>query len=67
MIVLEIFLGAVIVLLMASMPDHPPIWKFVVSVVALVGGVVAAIWVMECYSKHRAPDYEWDDWKLRKD
>jgi len=67
MIVLDIFLGALVVLLIALKPNNKPIWKFVVVMVAYVGSVVAAIWVLECYSKHRAPDYEWDDWKLRKD
>ncbi|KAF1813766.1 hypothetical protein P152DRAFT_291656 [Eremomyces bilateralis CBS 781.70] len=26
------------------------------------------LWAMLCYDKHhRAPGYEWEDWKLRKD
>jgi len=67
MIVGEIFLGAGVVFLMSLTPDHKPIWKVVVFMVALVVGVVAMIWGMACSHENRAPDYEWKDWKLRKD
>jgi hypothetical protein len=67
MIVCDIFFGLATVFWMSSKPDHKPIWKVVVFMVAVVGGVVATIWVMECYGKRRAPNYEWDDWKQRND
>jgi hypothetical protein len=47
--------------------DHKPIWRVVVFMVALVVGTLAVIWVMGCFDKRRAPDYDWGDRKLRKD
>jgi hypothetical protein len=67
MVICSIFCGASSVLLASLTPDHKPIWKAVVFMVILVGGTVAMIWVTECFSKRRARDYDWGDWKQRKD
>jgi hypothetical protein len=67
MVICSIFCGASVVFLLSLRPDHKPIWKAVVFMVILVGGTVAMIWFMECFSKRRAQDYDWGNWKLRKD
>lgn len=69
MVICSIFCGASIVFLVSLRPDHKPIWKAVVFMVILVGGTVAMamIWVTECFSKRQAQDYDWGDWKVRKD
>jgi hypothetical protein len=67
MIVSTSFAGAFLVFAMSCQPDRKPIWQVVVYEAAIVFGVVAMIWAMECHSENRTPDYVWEDWKLRKD
>jgi hypothetical protein len=67
MTVSSIFCGASAVFLMSLQPDHKPIWRVVVFMAALVVGTLAVIWVMACFDKRRTPEYDWADWKLRKD
>jgi hypothetical protein len=52
---------------MSLQANHKPIWRVVVFMVALVVGTLAVIWVMACFDKRRTSDYDWADWKLRKD
>ncbi len=61
MVICSFFCGASIVFLVSLRPDNKPILKAVVFIVILVGGTVAMIWVMECFSKRRARDYDWGD------
>ncbi|RYP32207.1 hypothetical protein DL767_005363 [Monosporascus sp. MG133] len=35
--------------------------------VALTVVTIASLWVLECFDRHRAPDYDWGDWKVRKE
>ena len=67
MIVCSIFCGASIVFLMSLRVDHKSIWRVVVFMVALVVGTLAVIWAMAGFDKCRTLDYDWGDWKLRKD
>jgi len=67
MVVCSIFCWAFVVFLLSLRPDHKPIWKAVLFMAIPAGGTVAAIWVTECLSKRRSRDYDWGDWKLRKD
>lgn len=39
----------------------------VVVMVANLIAIVAALWAIELSSKHRAPDYEWGEWKVHKE
>jgi hypothetical protein len=67
MLVYSIFWGALIVFLSLFRVDPPPIWRLVVAMVALMVGTLAVCWVMACFDKYRAPDYDGGDWKLRKE
>ena len=67
MTVLTVFCGALVVFFLSLNAVHKPTWKIVVSIAAPLVGTLAMIWVMECFQKHRSPDYDWGDWKLRKD
>lgn len=65
--IFSIFMSAIVVFVSSLRPDHPPVWKGAVILGMLVGGFVACIWVLECFDERRSPEYEWKDWKLRKD
>lgn len=67
MTICSIFLGACAVFNISLKPDHKPIWRVVVFMVALVVGTLAILWIMACFDRLRAPDYDWGHWKLRKD
>jgi len=67
MVVCLIFCGAVISYLLSFKPDHVPIWKALIFLAMPGSGTIAMIWISECFSKHRAQDHDWEDWKLRKD
>ncbi|PSS20204.1 hypothetical protein M430DRAFT_34556 [Amorphotheca resinae ATCC 22711] len=46
---------------------YRPLWKDALIGFAPSGLVFSGIWIWQCHSKQRAPDYEWEDWKTRKD
>ncbi len=67
MIVCEIFLGTFVIFLASLKPDRKPIWVLIPAISASAIGVVAFIWAGSCFHENRRPDYDWADWKLRKD
>lgn len=67
MVVCEFFLSALVIFIISLKEDHKPIWRVVVPIVALVGSVMGFIWVAELFHKHRNPDFEWEDWKVKGD
>jgi hypothetical protein len=67
MTISSIFCGASVIFLLSLRPGHKLIWRVVVFMAVPVVGTLAMIWIMECFGKRRTPDYDWGDWKLRKD
>jgi len=60
-------MGGFIVFLATLRVEGPPIWRVVAMPVALAIVIVIVPWVLACFDSHRAPDYDWGDWKLRKE
>jgi hypothetical protein len=63
--IIELFFGYLVVVLMQARPDHPPVWRFVLAVTALMVVVWAVFWIGTCTDERRAAGYEWKDWKMR--
>jgi hypothetical protein len=37
------------------------------AMLLMIVAQVVLVWALTCFSRHRTPEYEWADWKLRKD
>ncbi|RYP48775.1 hypothetical protein DL768_005368 [Monosporascus sp. mg162] len=44
--------------------EKRPVPRLLGPMVALMVAVVASLWVLEGFDRHRAPDYNWGDWKV---
>jgi hypothetical protein len=55
------------ILFLARLCGQPISLKLCAAMLSMTLAQAVSIWVLMCCDRHRAPGYEWDDWKLRKD
>ncbi|KAL2063982.1 hypothetical protein VTL71DRAFT_4476 [Oculimacula yallundae] len=70
MVIISSFLLGFLGLVIAQEPQSEKrifrvVWDLVLIQAALIGSVVALVWVFECTDRKRTADYVWKDWKSR--
>ena len=60
----SIVLGGFALLLM-KLNGRPISPWLVVAMATMTVATVVTIWALACFDRHRAPDYDWGDWKWR--
>jgi hypothetical protein len=58
--------GGFIIFLM-KLVERPNIARMTMAMAAMTGIHILFVWVLACFDRRRAPDYVWEDWKLREE
>ena len=55
------------VVLLSRLCGLPNSLKLGAALFSMIIAEAVALWVLACCDRRRAPGYEWEDWKLRKE